>query len=70
MMKRALFILFPFCTLAAMAAMATSGTSVNSELMLHTNQVDIADVQEIRRSLVGTNVLLLNLKTHFGRISA
>ena len=40
----------------------------NAKLMLHANHVHVRDVQKIRRTQVGRQVLLRNLKTHLRRV--
>ncbi len=51
--------------------MSAGRSAENAELMLKANHIDIADAQEIRRPVVGTQVLLLEFKAIlFGIVAA
>ena len=48
--------------------MAARRPSKNPELMLQANDVGVTDVQEVRRPLVGRQILLLDLESDYLRI--
>ena len=48
--------------------MAAGGPAVNPKLVLNADDVHVADVDEVRRTLVGREILLFYFETHHAGI--
>src|ERR1039458_1975437 len=48
--------------------LTTGGPAVNAELVLQADDVDVADVEEVRGTQIGRQVLLLNLEANYFRV--
>jgi hypothetical protein len=46
----------------------TSGPTENAELVLQSDDVYVADVEEVRRAQIGWQVLLLDLEANYFRV--
>ena len=48
--------------------MTTGGSAENAELVLQTDDVHVADIQEVGGAQIGRQVLLFNLKANYFRV--